>query len=468
MILDYLKKRGFHPPSDDWYGKVREFLDWYKGDVDSFHKYTIFNGTSTTSVRRSSLGMAKVVAEDHASLLLNEKVKINPGGGFEKRLEEILGLNNFRVRGNQLVELAYALGTGAFVEYKGADGQPLIDYVPAPMIFPLSWDNGEVKECAFGSRKEQAGKKIDYIQIHTVGNTGYIIENVYIDCETGLDLPLPKGIQPVIETYSREPLFQLVRPNAVNNYDLDNPMGISVYGNALDTLKAVDLVWDSYVNEFVLGRKRIMVPLSMAKIEMTKDGVVKPLFDPRDTAFYVYEQSQDGKNDLKEINMAIRAQEHETGMQRALNMLSKKCGLGNDRYQFDRGGGVKTATEVISEKSELYQNLRKNELVLEQALIGMTRALAYLDGRTPGIEVKVAFDDSIIEDRQAKLDDHIKLTGAGLESKLAAIMDIRKCTEAEAKKELQRIAEEQAITGTPDDWFGGGDDGSGAAAGKNL
>lgn len=77
-------------------------------------------------------------------------------------------------------------------------------------------------------------------------------------------------------------------------------MGMSVYGNSLDLLQSVDLIWDSYVNEFDLGRKRIMVPMSMAKIQMAQDGTSAPLFDPNDTTFYVYKQSDDGKNDLKE------------------------------------------------------------------------------------------------------------------------------------------------------------------------
>ena len=63
-----------------------------------------------------------------------------------------------------------------------------------------------------------------------------------------------------------------------------------------------------------------------------------------------------------------------------LNLLSKKCGLGNDRYQFE-AGGVKTATEVISEKSDLYQNLRKHELLLGPAIVDMVKALPFWTAR---------------------------------------------------------------------------------------
>ena len=35
-------------------------------------------------------------------------------------------------------------------------------------------------------------------------------------------------------------------------------MGLSVYANAVDEMKDVDTKYDSYENEFVLGRKRIL------------------------------------------------------------------------------------------------------------------------------------------------------------------------------------------------------------------
>ena len=468
IIRDYLTRRGYTPPDVDWYKQISLYQGWYEGYVDSFHRYQVFNGTGFTGRHRRSLRMAKVIAEDHANLLLNEKVQINVDAGFDEELKDILRDNEFTVLGNNLVELAFALGTAAFVEYKDANGQPVIDYIRAPMIYPISWSRRRITECAFASVQMRQGKTVYYIMIHRLENGRYLVENVYLD-DAGKPLPPPAGVKPVVDTGSPIPLYQIVRPNIINNYALDNPMGMSVYGNSLDLLQSVDLIWDSYVNEFDLGRKRIMVPMSMAKIQMAQDGTSAPLFDPNDTTFYVYKQSDDGKNDLKEINMAIRAQEHEAGLQRALNLLAKKCGLGDDRYRFDQDG-VKTDTEVISDKSELYQNLQKNEILFRQALIGMTRALAYLSGHDPDLEVNISFDDSIIEDSSAKKDDHIKLVSAGLESKVSAIADIRKCSLKEAEAELSRIAKEAQITGTPDDWFDdeggdGNDAGTGAGTG---
>lgn len=149
--------------------------------------------------------------------------------------------------------------------------------------------------------------------------------------------------------------------------------------------------------------------------------------------------------------MSIRAQEHELGIQRSLDLLSLKCGMGTGRYKFENGA-VKTATEVISDKGDLYQNRQKNIIIIEAALIALAKAVAFLDGGSNDLEVTVDFDDSIIEDTNTTIDRNIKLVNAGLRSKLSAIMEINKCSEEEAKKELDRIAEDGQITGQDIDW----------------
>lgn len=456
VICQYLAKQGFHTAPDETYSHIDEWLEWYQGDVEKFHKYKIYNGISVTSHRRYTLGMAKKVCEDWANLILNEKVAIK-AGRYAKRLNEILEQNNFKVKGNQLIELAYALGTGAFVEYKEADGKVIIDYIRADMIYPLSWDNGVIIECAFGSSKVVDGKEQIYLQIHRLGNAEngekpelYYIENRYVDAKTGDELAIPEHVDALIPTGYTKPLFQIITPNICNNIDLDSPLGVSVYANSIAQLKGCDLVYDSYMNEYVLGRKRIMVPVSKAKMMMQKDGIAAPVFDPNDTVYIQMPGDRDEDQKLTEIDMKIRASDHELGIQRCLDILSLKTGMGTGRYQFD-SSGVKTATEVISDKSDLYQNRQKNAIIVRAAVIAMVKAVSFLD-KGKEMEATVDFDDSIIEDSNTTIDKNIKLVNAGLRSKLTAIMEINKCTEAEARAELERIAEDNQITGQDIDW----------------
>lgn len=460
-IREWLVENKYNTAADDTYNHILEWREWYQNDVKKFHKYKVFNGVVTKEEERYKLGMAKKVCEDWANLLLNEKVAIK-AENYEERLQEVLDNNNFLVRANQLIEMAYALGTGAIVEY--LDGEEvMIDYIRADMIYPLSWDNGDIIECAFGSIRVIDGNEVIYLQIHRKGKLEggedaelYYIENKYIDRKESKELDPPEGVIPLVSTNYDKPLFQIIMPNICNNIDLDSPLGVSVFANAIDQLKGCDLVYDSYMNEFVLGRKRILVPISFAKMQMEKDGVAAPTFDASDTVYYQMPGDRDSNLKLTEVDMSIRANEHELAIQRSLDVLALKTGLGTGRYQFD-SSGVKTATEVISDKSDLYQNRQKNAIIVNAALINMVEAIAFLDvGKE--VEVSIDFDDSIIEDTNTTIDKNIKLVQGGLRSKLTAIMEINKCDETEAEKELKRITGDNQITGQDVDWTDMGDE----------
>ena len=458
VIRQYLTEQKYNTASDETYSHIDEWLDWYQGDVPNFHNYVIYNGVTSTKQKRYRLGMAKKICEDWANLLLNEKVSIK-AGEYEKRLNEILTENNFKVRGNQLVEMAFALGTGALVEYKDSAGRVIVDFIRADMIYPLSWDNGDITECAFGGTRVLDGKEAVYLQIHRRGmaeepgekSDAYYIENKYVDAESGKELEPPLDVVPLIETGYSRPLFQILTPNICNNIDLDSPLGISVFANSISQLKGCDMVYDSYMNEFILGRKRILVPITMAKKMMEKDGITAPSFDPKDSVYYLMPGDSRENSRPEQVDMSIRAQEHELGIQRSLDLLSLKVGMGTGRYQFN-SSGVKTATEVISDKSDLYQNRQRNAIIIETALIDMARAIAFLDEGREELDITVDFDDSIIEDANTTIDRNIKLVQAGLRSKLSAIMEINKCDEATAQKEMERIAEDGQITGQDIDW----------------
>lgn len=449
MIRKWLKKQGYTLPGDTMRNKQNLWLNWYRGFLKEAHSYRVYNGSRVQECTRRTLGMAKVVCEDYGSLLINEHVQLT-ADGFE-RLPDILEGNEFYTRMNRLAELTMALGTGAVVEFMDGDGNPVIDYIRADQIYPLSWDGDRITECAFASQKmmtlNDKPETVYYVQLHRKDGEGWRIHNALLS-KSGDELPLPGGMleeSPV----SPVPLFQIVRPNTINTAEFDSPLGASVFADALEQLADCDIVWDSYINEFILGKKRLMVPISLAKMMMHKDQngneLLDPLFDPNDALFYVYEADTDSAQKPIELDMTLRTDAHEQGLQRCIDTLSKKCGLGVGRYRFDQDG-VKTATEVISAKSDLYQSLKRHEKTFGDALIGMVKALAFLTGLSHELEVSVQFDDSIIEDANATLDRCIKRVTNGLMSKQAAIMEIDGVDEAEAARRLEEIKNEERLT----------------------
>mgnify|MGYP000984304787 FL=1 len=356
-IIEWLDRNGYGTIDKSFYSAINEWVEWYKGKTP-FHSYYCYNGVERVRQTRKTLNMSKKISEDWANMLMNEKVEIVTGDeASQNRLNDILDANCFYVRANQLIELTMALGTGAFVEFMDGD-TPNIDYVRAEMIYPLATENGEILDCAFASEHKIKKDSYVYLNIHERDERGnYKIKNVYFkrNGNSLSETELPEDIVPEINTGSPVPRFQIVKPNIVNNIEFDNPMGISIYANSIDQLQGLDLVYDSYMNEYRLGKKRIIVPIKFARIMETQDGTpAYPIFDASDTEFYAVTET-DGNNKIVEMNMEIRADAHEQGLKTALNILAKKCGLGDSYYRFETTG-VKTATEVVSEESDLYRN----------------------------------------------------------------------------------------------------------------
>ena len=280
-IQNKLKELGYNYVPESFYDRVSVWKDWYKGNVDDFHNYKVYNGIEYLDCHRYSVGMAKKVSEDWANLLFNEKVKITLEGEKEQEfVDSVLENNNFRIKASEMQEKKAALGTGAYIPYvfnmgingdTGAisgDGEIKIDYCTAESIYPLSWENGIIKECAFVSGHSIRGEKYFYFQIHRIENGLYVIENRLFKGAEEVRLESVAeyaNVPEVVYTKSEEPQFIIDRLNIANT-DNDSPMGISVYAHAIDQLKGVDIAYDAYVNEFVLGKKR-----SVVKPEATKD-----------------------------------------------------------------------------------------------------------------------------------------------------------------------------------------------------
>lgn len=424
-----LKELGHDTVQDSFYGLIGKWKQWYDGDVADFHNYTVYNGIEHLDCHRYGVGMAKKVSEDWANFLLNEKVAITLEGEKEQAfVDSVLEKNNFRVKGNELQERKAALGTTAIVpcvekmvvsesgEIERV-GEIKLNYCTAPVIYPLSWDNGIIRECAFITTWSNDGKRYTYMQLHVIGEDGlYAIENRVYEGDEEVALTKVAGyenVPAVIHTGSDRPQFVIDRLNIASPFD-DNPMGISVFASAIDQLKGVDIAYDGYVNEFILGKKRIIV-----KPEATKTVDGKPIFDARETVYYSLPEDSTNGSIMQQVDMTLRTAEFNAGIQDMLNVLSSKCGFGENHYKYDNGN-VSTATQVVSENSSLFRTIKKHELIVETVLIDLCRIILRMGNKYMGmnldeeVEISIDFDDSIIEDEESNFNRDARLLQMGI------------------------------------------------------
>ena len=405
-------------------------------------------------------------------------------------VQYVLRRNNFQTKMTESIEQAAALGGHALKAWYEArrdrDGNEIpgtgeirIGYAMADQFVPVGWTNAGISEAIFVTRQAKGGYYYTLLEWHLWDGTTYTIKNELYRAEKkkdgvggdqdilGFRYPLSylyPYLDEVITIPVSKQLFTYFRTPRANNIDDNSPLGVSVYANAMDTLHAIDICFDSFVREFRLGKKRIIVPARMIrKVVDPETGKLCRYFDATDETYEALSTDDPDSLKIQDNSVSLRVEEHVEALNALLNILCLQVGLSFGTFSFDAHGGLKTATEVVSENSKTYKTIKnfQNQIVpavqdLVDAIIEVAslydltwdgQSIAALTAR--GYEVKVSLDDGVTQDRQTNINEGITLVGAGLMSKYTFLTDPKygiNLTEDDAIAELKRIADEQTIT----------------------
>lgn len=470
-LIDGVKKvtqRAAFPVDDEFYQEIDKWMAIYRGYYEPWHKvkYETVDGQKTR--RMNTLGMAKVVAEEMASMIFNEKCEIHISDeSFSENIHAVLEDNRFYHEFQDRLEYMFALGGKVWKVHVARDRtgelKLKLSYVTADCFLPLSYSNGDIQEGVFINVTRKGDKHYTLLEWHEWDGKEYMIRNELYESDTPGELGVKVALATLYEGLEDEvrisglsrPLFVYFRPNIANNIDLSSPLGVSIFANALDTLQALDVAFDSFMREFKLGKKRIIVPHTAVKTVIDpQTGAPKRYFDASDETYVAFNFESPDQQKIQDNSVELRVEEHVGAIQVYLDILAMQIGFSAGTFTFD-GQGVKTATEVVSENSKTFRTKNSHETIVEEGLknlitsIGEVAALYGLFTPPAEYEVTVDFDDSIAEDRDANADYYLKLQAASLISKKYALMKILHLTEEQAEEMLEEIREENQ-TDTPD------------------
>ena len=456
-IASTLSKKGINLTVGTIYDLMAMWKSWYRGNVNDFHYYTEIICGKFIQCERLTMNMPKRNCEDISSLLWTEKTRIDLSNRTAtKRLWEVLDSkeNSFTVNMPNFIEKVAALGTGVTVEYKDENNKTIIDYIDGDVVIPYKFTNGYISGLITVSRftEEKGNKKIYYTHItyHEYFDGKYLkLNEVYkSNTETALGKQLNfNEIFPTVKEseiiITKNPYFQVWKLPITNNFDTGSPMGISILANKIDRYKSIDTKYDSFYNEFILGKKRIVVDQSAMKGQMTTDENGNQrfvqYFDKNDKVYQAINAEM--KEPVKEIDFKIRHQEHIDSINADLKWLSEDLGLGANWYKFD-GTSVRTATEVISENSKAFRTKKHYEITTNDCVYDLVRAVCELEGIKTN-SITITPDDSIIEDKNTEMTRAQLEVTQGLRSKKSYLMEFKGMSEEEAEEELAKIQEEK-------------------------
>ena len=471
-LEDFLQKQyGYNPEVK---GNIKTYLEqwksWYKGNVRSFHNYFIYNGNSKKKQHRYTMNMAKEISEDWSDILWSEKCKISmKNDESQKQFDDLVNELDVYCLINQSLEKSGALGTEAavvsvydLVENEDtmvldiSEAKSRIDLVDVDNIYPLTWNNKGITECAFGSVEYKSGIKYVILSVHKIADDGnyHIYNHLFRDTNGNLtEITEQMDTIKDFNTGSDAKWFAIFKPLLTNNLFNNSPFGIPHYANAIDNLKAVDICFDELKNEVKNGRRRTFARADMFNYD---DGEQKLVFDPNDVT--IYQLPKDAtKDDLIQTDADdLRTDKQIETLNTNLNILGSKVGFGENHYHFD-GTNLSTATAVVSSNSKLFRRKKKLEVGYESAIYDLVKGLCYASSKFGQYNINtedmvVQFDDSVIEDKESEANRAMREVSASLLSKVEYRMKIFGETEEIAKQKIEEIKKEdpdvQTLLGT--------------------
>jgi len=473
------KRRGFNPIVGEHWVQEQKWLQWYRSSVNDFHFFRRYVNGSTRQYEMLSLNMAKKVSEDWTGLLWNNNCHIKVSDPIlQNRLDDVLKMNNFDVAFTNLLEKTFALGNGFIIAYL-AEGETRLDFITLTNAMVISSDNGRVTGLVTVDAFQDVGKTTEYcthLTYHTAEKDTYKIEHfVYVSKDrNSLGKTSPEYMTKVftaeeaeamsmidedgrtryIVTYDTpRPFFAHVKPNITNNFDIDSPLGISVFANSIDTLKSIDTKFNSTEREVVQNKTRIMLNSEWLKVKAVDDERTGEMsfikyYDENDDAIMGI-PTQDSEKLMEFYQGQFRLEPLEMSLQKDISRLGNSVGLGKDYYNFEQGDVYQNTAAVINGNSQTWRNKVKHELVLAEALSDLAHAILFLEMSVGNIEpmdldeldIDVKFDDSIIQDDDTLYRKLLELAQAGFIPRYKVIEHVFGLSEEEARQLTNEIIE---------------------------
>lgn len=415
----YLEKLGYAVNSNAL-SIIQMCDDWYANRIiKDFHRRKNLNGVE---YELSRMNFAKRCCADDANLC--EVISVAPGkkSASKKFIKKLLSDNRFDVRYREQLEKISATGTaGAYIYLQDADylkdaagnisvknGKIRINYVDADCIIPLTVENKLVTECAFCATNTVKAKEKTTLVIFTKEQSGekalYKADTVVFD-EWGREIAEESSS---IQLGEVKPFAVMINAE-VNNLDDMEGYGLPKIYNSIPLFKAVDLCYNLLYGDLAKGDKIVFINELLACIRIGAEGKPQLTSQQKELFILLGEKLPQQDSVIKEYNPEIRIEQITKAFELVLSLLSMSFGYGTKKYTFENGK-ITTATEYIGTKQDSMQELNKQRKQASDYIEDIVHAAMWFSNTflstSYNVEepLSIEFDDSYIEDKQAKLE----------------------------------------------------------------
>lgn len=364
-----------------------------------------------------TINFAKSVCSETARLAtLAIGIQID-GSARAAWLQEQIDKVYFQIR--HWVEYGCAYGT-VFIK---PNGESLDVFTPADVMI-VDYDNQEIKGIIFKDSYIVGRKYYTRLEYHrfvktTVDGTTtypyYVSNRAYVskspqsigdkvDLKQTKWADLMADTPPILKTNGEKldgPLYGVLRTPQANNVDINTPLGLPIFAEAIEELKDLDIACSRNAGEIfdsqkiVLVDDRLLMPSGTPVAAMSPQGMKNRRNEMSLPHFVKNVFGQDEKDFYQEINPQLNTDTRISGINALLSQLGYKIGFSNGYFVFNESSGIQTATGVEAEQQRTVQFIKDVRDKLESCLDEVIYALnvyADLYGLAPVGAYEVNYD----------------------------------------------------------------------------
>lgn len=197
------------------------------------------------------------------------------------------------------------------------------------------------------------------------------------------------------------PLYAVLRTPQANNIDINSPLSLPIFTDALEELKDLDIAYSRNSKEIYDSSRTVLIDSDrMLPSGRNINSITGKGFEIKRQELklpdYVKNVYGNGTNDFyQEINPSLNTTERLTGINALLSQIGFKCGFSNGYFVFNEKTGMVTATQVESDDRRTIQTIKDVRDKLEKFLDDLIYAInvfADLYNLAPLGEYEVAYD----------------------------------------------------------------------------
>lgn len=333
-----------------------------------------------------TVNFAKMICEETARLT-TLGIKITIGGSaratwIQKQIDNIY----YQLR--TWVEYGCAFGT-VILKPNGNN----IDIIFPDGFMVTDTDNQNITGIVFLNKSTSSDSKKFYtrLEYHRFEDDLYRITNKCFISDTANDFGKSIAIEETpwklldeetgVENLT-QPLYSVLKMPSANNIDVNSPLGLPRFSEAVEELKDLDIAYSRNSKEIYDSKRTVLMdsdklmiprgadPLNPATWEQARKNMKLP-----DYVRNVLGNTTGTDDYYQEINPTLNTEARLSGINALLSQIGFKCGFSNGYFVFNEKTGMITATQVESDDRRTIGTIKDVRDALESCMTGLIYAL---------------------------------------------------------------------------------------------